>query len=292
MNMLSLPLLFLLAVTLCFTSADPTYEYRDRLTGRTRECNQCRPGTYVAAHCTANTPTKCEPCPNGHYTALWNYLPRCLYCNVFCTQNQEVDTECSATTNRACRCKAGFYMMDDYCFRHSECGPGFGVQTKGTPINDTVCEKCPKGYFSASSSMLDQCKKHKHCPTGSSVLLRGSALHDTICGSCESLANGGDDLRAVLSALFSGNRMQKRDLKIFIHRVLHKQREDDCPGDSALPKQRGPLLNQIRAWLAQASVEQLKELPKTVRVLKLTSIEIKLEKIILEIKERNPSCSL
>uniref|UniRef100_A0A3P9DJ60 Tumor necrosis factor receptor superfamily member 6B n=1 Tax=Maylandia zebra TaxID=106582 RepID=A0A3P9DJ60_9CICH len=152
-------------------------------------CVCCPPGTFMSAHCTATTPTQCQPCKNGHFTDLWNYLPRCLYCSNLCTGNLEVETECSPTTNRICRCKEGFYSADDFCIRHTECGPGYGVQTKGT--TNTVCEKCPEGYFSSSSSAVDLCVKHQECSSGQSVLLTGSAYSDTVCGTCESLANGG-----------------------------------------------------------------------------------------------------
>lgn len=86
----------------------------------------------MAAHCTANTRTQCEPCKDDHFTELWNYLPRCLYCDNFCYENQEEEKGCSATSNRLCRCKEGFYWSDDFCIRHSECGKGSGVKTKGT----------------------------------------------------------------------------------------------------------------------------------------------------------------
>ncbi|MEQ2197986.1 hypothetical protein XENOCAPTIV_006001 [Xenoophorus captivus] len=255
------------------------------------KCEKCPPGSHMTAQCTATTPTKCKPCQRSHFTELHNYLPRCLYCNIFCTQNQEVESECSPVNNRVCRCKAGFYMIDDFCVRHSECGPGHGVQTIGTRTEDTVCEKCSKGYFSSSSSALDLCVKHQDCSSGNVMLLHGSAFYDKVCGTCDNFANGGDDLRAVLSALFSGNRIQKRDLKRFVHRILHKN-GDECNGDSALPKRKGPLVDQIIAWLAQASAEQLKELPKILRLPQFSSIGNRLDSILNEIKQQNPGCSL
>ncbi|MEQ2287842.1 hypothetical protein AMECASPLE_016833 [Ameca splendens] len=291
MSLLSLAVLLLPPGILCNALAQHTYKHQDRLTGEMLECDKCPPGSHMTAHCTATTPTKCKPCQRSHFTELHNYLPRCLYCNIFCTQNQEVERECSPFNNRVCRCKAGFYMIDDFCVRHSECGPGHGVQTIGTRTEDTVCEKCPKGYFSSSSSALDLCVKHQDCSSGNVMLLHGSAFYDKVCGTCDSFANGGDDLRAVLSALFSGNRIQKRDLKRFVHRILHKK-EDECNGDSALPNRKGPLVDQIIAWLAQASAEQLKELPKTLRLPQFSSIGNKLDSILNEIKQQNPGCSL
>uniref|UniRef100_A0A3P9P0P5 TNFR-Cys domain-containing protein n=1 Tax=Poecilia reticulata TaxID=8081 RepID=A0A3P9P0P5_POERE len=277
---LSLSVLLLLPGILLCAAEDPTYQHRDWTTGKILQCKQCRPGSYRTAHCTAAKETQCAPCQSDHYTELWNYLNRCLYCNNFCSQNQEVEHECSSTNNRVCRCKAGFYMMEDFCVTHTECGPGHGVQAIGTPKNDTMCEKCAKGYFSSSSSASDQCVKHQDCSGASVMLLQGSAFHDTVCGTCESLANGGDDLRLKTSFLSPHNR------------IIHKDQEDDFTGDSALPKQRGPLVDVIRAWLAQATPEQLKELAKTMRNSQFSSIGTKLESILDEIKQRNPTCSL
>uniref|UniRef100_A0A3Q4I760 TNFR-Cys domain-containing protein n=1 Tax=Neolamprologus brichardi TaxID=32507 RepID=A0A3Q4I760_NEOBR len=127
--------LFLLSGSLCGASVVdpvPTFDHRDPVTEEILKCPKCPPGTFMSAHCTATTPTQCQPCKNGHFTDLWNYMPRCLYCNNLCTGNLEVETECSPTTNRICRCKEGFYSADDFCIRHTECGPGYGVQTKGT----------------------------------------------------------------------------------------------------------------------------------------------------------------
>uniref|UniRef100_A0A3P9DIQ2 Tumor necrosis factor receptor superfamily member 6B n=1 Tax=Maylandia zebra TaxID=106582 RepID=A0A3P9DIQ2_9CICH len=225
--------LFLLSGSLCGASVvDPvlTFDHRDPVTGEILKCPKCPPGTFMSAHCTATTPTQCQPCKNGHFTDLWNYLPRCLYCNDLCTGNLEVETEC-------------FYSADDFCIQHTECGPGYGVQTKGTQQTNTVCEKCPEGYFSSSSSAVDLCVKHQECSSGQSVLLTGSAYSDTVCGTCESLANGGmllmlstknkiffnatkftklfqtfsgETLRTFLSGFFHAHRMRVGKIKKFV----------------------------------------------------------------------------
>lgn len=131
-------LLFLLPpFALCSSSVEesvPTYEHQDPSTGTTLLCTKCPPGEHMVAHCTPSMPTKCVPCGENHFTELWNYLPRCLYCSNFCYENQEVEKECSATSNRVCRCKGGFYWSSGFCFRHSECKPGMGVETEGIPV--------------------------------------------------------------------------------------------------------------------------------------------------------------
>uniref|UniRef100_A0A3Q1G9K8 Tumor necrosis factor receptor superfamily member 6B-like n=1 Tax=Acanthochromis polyacanthus TaxID=80966 RepID=A0A3Q1G9K8_9TELE len=175
----------------------------------------------MSAHCTASTPTQCAPCRQDYFTALWNYLPRCLYCNNFCNGNQEVETECSATTNRVCRCQKGFYGLDDFCIPHTECGPGHGVLTKGTWQTDTVCTRCSDGYFSNSLSALDSCIKHQECANEKIELLSGSADQDTLCGTCEDLANGGETFRTFLSGFFTLHKMRVGKMKKFVARYAN-----------------------------------------------------------------------
>eukprot|EP00066_Takifugu_rubripes_P014521 XP_011603787.1 PREDICTED: tumor necrosis factor receptor superfamily member 11B-like [Takifugu rubripes] len=275
--MLLVKLLFLLpSSALCASSvvdSTPTYEHQDPSTGKTLLCDKCPPGTHMAAHCTPSTSTKCVPCGENHFTELWNYLPRCLYCGNFCYENQEVETECSATSNRVCRCKEGFYSSSDFCFRHSECKPGLGVKTKGTSKTDTVCEHCADGYFSNSSSAEDPCVKHRECAPGQNVLLCGSVYHDAVCGTCEDLASQGEIYRVIVSRLFKTQRMRLGKMRKFVARYVSK------PG-RPISRHRGTLLEQITLWLSEAPVEQLKKLPEVLRATQLNSLADKLEKTV------------
>ncbi|XP_029307821.1 tumor necrosis factor receptor superfamily member 6B-like [Cottoperca gobio] len=287
-SMFLLPVMFLLSGVLCGVSAvsRPTFEHRDRFTGATLVCEKCPPGTRLAAYCTASTPTACVPCRSRSFTELWNYLPKCLYCNNFCTENQEVETECTATTNRVCRCTEGFYLTADFCRRHSECGPGNGVQTKGTSQMDTVCEQCSDGYFSDTSSALKSCVKQQECASGQIALLPGSINQDTMCGSCKELENEGETLRTFFSGFFSRNKMRLPKMKAFIARYIHTTEDND----TTLPKQR--VMDQFRAWLAHAPEEQLRKLPQMLKASKLCSRTEQLEQIVNEIKQQSPNCTL
>uniref|UniRef100_A0A3B4ZWL8 Tumor necrosis factor receptor superfamily member 6B-like n=1 Tax=Stegastes partitus TaxID=144197 RepID=A0A3B4ZWL8_9TELE len=259
----------------CCESA-PTFEYRDPATGETLNCNKCPPGTHMAAHCTASTPTQCAPCGGDYFTALWNYLPRCLYCSNFCNSNQEVETECSPTTNRVCRCRQGFYRLDDFCIRHTECGPGHGVQTTGTSERDTVCQKCSDDSFSSSSSALDSCVKHQECANGKIKLLHGSAYQDAMCGTCEDLANGSETFRTFLSGFFSMQKMRLGKLKRFVYKYIST----------------GSLLDQIKGWLSTSPEQELRKLPQMLKDCQLSSTAEKLEARLNEIKQQSPNCSL
>nr|XP_046256771.1 tumor necrosis factor receptor superfamily member 6B-like [Scatophagus argus] len=292
---LLLPLLLLLSGVLCGASeveSVPTYERQDPTTGEILICAKCPPGTHMSAHCTATTPTKCEPCKDDHFTELWNYLPRCLYCNNFCYENQVVEKECSPTSNRVCRCKEGFYWADDFCMRHSECGPGHGVKTRGTPQMNTVCERCAEGSFSNSSSALDPCVNHQECASGELVLLNGSIYHDSVCGTCEDLASEGETFREFLTGFFSMHRMRVSKMKKFVSRYIQKAGVGRRVRGTSLPKQRGPLLDRIRAWLNEAPEEELKKLPNMLRTTHLNSMAQKLKQTFNEIKQQSPSCTL
>ncbi|KAM6909699.1 uncharacterized protein FYW49_011715 [Xenentodon cancila] len=296
MTMLSLAVLLLLPEIYhgfpWSTVSVPTYKHQDPSTGEILECDMCPPGSHMVAHCTATTSTKCETCKSGHFTELWNYLPRCLYCNNFCSRNQEVESECSPVNNRVCRCKQGYYWMDDFCIRHSECGPGHGVQSNGTSLKDTVCEKCSDGFFSNSSSALDSCVKHQECASGELALLPGSNSHDAVCGKCEDLEKGGKTLRTFLAAFFSAHKMGVRKMKRFVARNRFKLDEERWNEDDTVADQRGPLLDQIRAWLAEAPVEQLRQVPQMLRAVQVNPMADKLDKRLSEIQEQSPDCSL
>ncbi|XP_034467666.1 tumor necrosis factor receptor superfamily member 6B-like [Hippoglossus hippoglossus] len=282
--MLFLQLLLLSGVLSAVPAVDPlrTFQFRSPRTGEDLTCDRCPPGTHMTAHCTASTATQCAACRREHFTELWNHLSRCLYCDSFCTANQEVETECSALSNRVCRCKEGFYWANDFCMRHSECEPGDGVRTQGTLQKNTVCEQCSDGYFSNSSSALETCVRHQECAVGQIVLLPGSVYHDSVCGTCEELANGGETLRTVLSDFFSMHRMRVVKMRRFVTRYIN----------SSAPRQRGPLMHLITAWLAQAPEEQLRKLPQMLKASHLKNIAEKLEKRLMEIQQQSPSCSL
>ncbi|XP_061486205.1 tumor necrosis factor receptor superfamily member 6B [Rhineura floridana] len=169
----------------CCTS-QPTYKRQDHRTGETLVCHQCPPGMHLYRECTKDTLTICKPCPDLHYTRYWNYLNRCLYCNIFCNSLEEESQACNGTHNRACQCKAGYYSDSDFCIKHSNCPLGTGVTQLGNPQEDTKCAPCPQGTFSCSFSSTDPCQSHQNCSAqGLEVNVPGNQFHDTICTPCK-----------------------------------------------------------------------------------------------------------
>ncbi|KAG7478375.1 hypothetical protein MATL_G00079820 [Megalops atlanticus] len=169
-----------------------TYQRTDALTGDIVTCEMCPPGTYVLSHCTTDKRTQCGQCPDGHYTEIWNYVERCRYCGVFCTEEQYEKVKCSPKHNRVCECKAGYYLSVGFCARHSACPPGEGVNQnepgscdlKGTAYADVQCTPCPKGYYSAVHSSTEGCQKHSQCADGERAI-PGGRRHNTFCTACK-----------------------------------------------------------------------------------------------------------
>uniref|UniRef100_A0A667GLZ3 TNFR-Cys domain-containing protein n=1 Tax=Lynx canadensis TaxID=61383 RepID=A0A667GLZ3_LYNCA len=63
--------------------------------------------------------------------------------------------------------------------------PFLPISSPGTPSQNTQCQPCPPGTFSASSSSSEQCQPHRNCTALGLVLnVPGSASHDALCTSC------------------------------------------------------------------------------------------------------------
>jgi hypothetical protein len=52
----------------------------------------------------------------------------------------------------------------------------------GTPERNTVCKRCPDGFFSNETSSKAPCRKHTNCSVfGLLLTKKGNATHDNIC---------------------------------------------------------------------------------------------------------------
>nr|XP_020671027.1 tumor necrosis factor receptor superfamily member 11B [Pogona vitticeps] len=160
----------------------PKYFHYDPTSSRPLMCDQCPPGTYVKEHCTASSKTECAPCPDESYADDWNSNNECQYCNTVCKELQYEKVECSSSENRVCECIEGRYLELEFCLKHTACPPGFGVIQQGTPESDTVCERCPEGYFSNETSPKAACRKHTNCSALDLKMVRkGDATRDNVC---------------------------------------------------------------------------------------------------------------
>ncbi|XP_063315558.1 tumor necrosis factor receptor superfamily member 6B [Pelobates fuscus] len=183
-------------------SSVPTYKWTDNLTGEQITCQRCPPGTYVAKHCTTESITDCQPCPDQHYAQYWNYLEECRFCNVFCESQGKVKHECNSTHNRVCECPSGYYQGPHMCVKHTKCQPGYGVSQKGTSEMDTKCVRCAAGTFSSISFSMNLCRPHRNCTKDDLfVNAPGTIFHDTICSTCKNLESLEDDDNCFEAAL-------------------------------------------------------------------------------------------
>ncbi|KAK7887211.1 hypothetical protein WMY93_026832 [Mugilogobius chulae] len=160
----------------------PKYQHWDPVTSDLLLCDQCPPGTSVKHHCTAHTETVCQPCPDRHFTMNWHWGDKCQHCTSVCKERQLVKQECNSTHDQLCECAPGFHLVVEFCITHTTCPPGFGAAVLGTPVSDTVCERCPAGHFSAEHSTMEPCKPHRNCSSlGLKTLRWGTSSMDSVC---------------------------------------------------------------------------------------------------------------
>ncbi|XP_062847658.1 tumor necrosis factor receptor superfamily member 11B-like [Trichomycterus rosablanca] len=255
LSKLSLVVLLFLVRAAATTGEPLTFDYEDPVNGGTLTCKLCPPGTHMYEPCTDTEETKCAPCPKNHFTEFWNYLPKCLYCSNFCTDKLMVEQECSATQNRVCRCKEGYYWQHYFCSKHTQCMPGFGAKIIGDAHRDTQCEVCPSGTFSAHTSSSAQCLNHTDCGK-LLITLPGRTWHDNICVSCADLKNEGyiKIFRRIIPVFFTQKHVPQRKLRAaFLPNGQNYQQRS--------LNTRSSTFKYIATWTEKASHDQLKQLP-------------------------------
>ncbi|XP_060906950.1 tumor necrosis factor receptor superfamily member 11B-like [Labrus mixtus] len=181
---MNLILLFTASLSWAFQQQDvpPKYQYRDSVTSDLLLCDQCPPGTAVKQRCTAGTPTECQACPERHFAENWHWGDTCQYCTSVCKERQLVKQQCNSTHDQLCECAPGFHLVVEFCIAHSTCPPGHGVTALGTPVSDTVCERCPSGHFSSCGSSTEPCQPHRNCSDlGLKTLRWGTSTLDSLC---------------------------------------------------------------------------------------------------------------
>ncbi|KAL4616961.1 tumor necrosis factor receptor superfamily member 6B-like [Arapaima gigas] len=277
---LLISLLLFEAASAVSANAHRTYQHVDEATGRTLTCDRCPAGTHMRAHCTATRRTQCSPCAPHHFTQHWNYLPKCLYCSAFCGENQVVVRECSPLHNRECACKPGYYLRADFCVKHTECPPGFGVSLPGTAERNTQCERCPHRSYSATTSSRDTCTPHTNCTAhGLQLLLRGSKKRNNLCASCEDLQHRGAlmILKQILPDFFAHQKKKMTKLAQFVRHLLPVDKEVA----HLCHKQ---LLSHISEWIQDAGQDRLRCLPAMLRASRLHRVACKLERMIMTVE--------
>ncbi|XP_030318919.1 tumor necrosis factor receptor superfamily member 6B isoform X2 [Calypte anna] len=266
------------------SSIQPTYQWKDAVTREKLTCLQCPPGTFVAQHCSKERQTVCQPCPDLHYTQYWNYLEKCRYCNVICEEQQVEVQRCNSTHNRVCQCREGYYSEMEFCIRHSECPPGFGVEKLGSPFEDTQCQPCPHGFFSSATSSTKPCQPHQDCQQQGKVTnVPGNQYHDTLCTSCKlgrsnsTQGAGADDCEQALIDFVAYQNIPLRKLRR-LQQILGRSPRRSAAGTKAAIQEK---IRTFLTHLREEHYEVTKELLDALRAAKLHSIEEKVRERFL-----------
>ncbi|XP_032079038.1 tumor necrosis factor receptor superfamily member 11A isoform X2 [Thamnophis elegans] len=169
--------LYLQAKTSC--STEQHYEYSGRC------CLKCEPGKYVAQKCTAFSETVCRPCGSNEYMDIWNEEEKC-FLHKICDRGKALIEVIpgNSTSQRQCACTAGYHWNKDCdcCRRNTKCAPGSGVKFPIQQDKNTVCVRCPTGYFSNVSSATDPCKSWTNCTAlGTEEKIPGNTWSDAVC---------------------------------------------------------------------------------------------------------------
>ncbi|KAF4024764.1 hypothetical protein G4228_016950 [Cervus hanglu yarkandensis] len=147
-------------------------------------CKKCEPGTYMSSKCTTASESVCLPCGSDEYLDTWNEEDKCLLHKV-CDPGKALRAvePGNRTASRRCACISGYHWSEDChcCSRNAECARGFGARP--VQLNkDTVCEPCPAGYFSNTTSATDTCRPWTNCTVlGEREVRRGTDESDVVC---------------------------------------------------------------------------------------------------------------
>ncbi|XP_072317614.1 CD27 antigen-like [Eucyclogobius newberryi] len=74
----------------------------------------CPPGQYMKIRDKKTCRIDCQPCTGQRYTDAYN-LGTCKICDACSKENMEIVSQCNATRNAVCRCKAGFACENEAC---------------------------------------------------------------------------------------------------------------------------------------------------------------------------------
>ncbi|KAE8589829.1 hypothetical protein XENTR_v10017753 [Xenopus tropicalis] len=138
-------------------------------------CKKCSAGYYRTQHCPEkNKVTVCQPCKEGTFTELSNYITRCKRCSSCISQNWQVVVRgCTQDKDTVCGCRRSQFQVKVAntfkCQNCSHCLNGT-VSVPCNGYNDTICT-CHYGFYfdwgSRKCLSCDMCNDQncqQHCP--------------------------------------------------------------------------------------------------------------------------------
>ncbi|KAM4581192.1 tumor necrosis factor receptor superfamily member 6 [Odontesthes bonariensis] len=79
-------------------------------------CDKCPPGQHMVRRPVNNCGIECNPCESHlFFSDSYNVNPVCTVCKDCNKPNMELESNCTATHDTVCKCKAGFKWRDQSC---------------------------------------------------------------------------------------------------------------------------------------------------------------------------------
>ena len=203
--------------------------------------------------------------------------------------------------NTVCeQCSDGYFSNSssalETCVRHQECAFGQIVLLPGSVYHDSVCGTCEElanggVYFVQIVLVVFELLQRKlnflltWYKRVSQVRHSGpSSWTSSQCTGCAWQRWGhlspGETMRVSLPS------------SIYLCSPTKPTSPSHSYITSSAARQRGPLMHQIKAWLAKAPEEQLRKLPEMLKASHIKIIAEKLETRLMEIQQQSPICSL
>ncbi|KAG7221648.1 hypothetical protein INR49_000015 [Caranx melampygus] len=166
------------------TAAQPHCDPQTQYEVGERCCMMCSPGTHMTGQASCDVP-KCEECGENEYQDKHTHGIKCKR-QPYCDPNKHFQKSVGQNKKQQipCLCVQGFHCSSEQCLTcvpHTSCKPGHGAASIGNQTHDTVCQKCPEGWFSTEDSWSDVCQRHAKCQDGYHVKQSGTDKSDNIC---------------------------------------------------------------------------------------------------------------
>ncbi|XP_040900244.1 tumor necrosis factor receptor superfamily member 3 isoform X3 [Toxotes jaculatrix] len=98
-----------------FSSTCKETQYAWPMDTATSCCNKCPPGQYMVRRSTTSCETECASCMGDRYIDSYNVEMSCTICKTCIKPNMEYKSQCNATHDAVCGCKAGYRCKDQPC---------------------------------------------------------------------------------------------------------------------------------------------------------------------------------